>query len=103
MLSYAQFNRLRGYPSRGGWGQVVVMVDRERAASLDQLHRGPHWRRLDPGNHHVEVLVGGGRPAFATADLEIAEGRVIVVNVWPAEFWPFGRGGAAVSLSVYPA
>jgi len=86
VVVYGWFNRVRGWVPRGDWEAVVVNVDGRQRAVLDQLHRGPAWISVEPGDRAVEFF--GGRRRLQVVRLVIANGVVVLIMFRPPNRWP---------------
>ena len=86
VLVYGHFSRLRGWVPTRGWEAVVVKIDRDDGPVLDQLERGPAWKKLNPGDHTIEFWGSTG------ALLETVHAHLDAGDVMTIEFRPPRRG-----------
>lgn len=81
VVVYGRFGRLRGWVPSGDWEAVVVKVDGQQRAILDQLNRGPAWIGVDEGTRRVEFV--GGRRVLRAERIEVTSQRRVLVTFEP--------------------
>lgn len=81
IVAYGWFSRLRGWTPKGSWAAVVVKVDGQQVAVLDQLKRGPFWIDAGPGTHALEFVTSGR--TLRSEEVTVEEGQVMLAAFRP--------------------
>ena len=82
IVAYGWFGRaLIGWTPKGGWAAVVVKVDGDHVAVLDDVKRGPFWIDVRPGTHRLEFLTSGR--TLRSEELSLDEGQVMLAAFRP--------------------
>jgi hypothetical protein len=83
--------RLGGYSE---WSTAGATVDGEHRGVVQQLGPRLLWISVQPGRHSLDLDVGTSRRAFQ-ADLDLAEGEVVLIAFKPPTWIPFRAPGDA--------
>lgn len=93
IVAYGWFGRaLIGWTPRSGWAAVVVKVDGNQVAVVDDVKRGPFWIDVRPGSHRLEFVTSGR--SLRSEELIVEEGQAMLAAFRPpnrrrSEEWCF--------------